>query len=227
MNNNNTLQLQRGEIAVLTTTKMSTGEKSIQRFYIFTNALHWFDSLCEREEFDFEYFPSQTTRENFKGFEAGGVGCDYRVELTIEKEEAEEEAVPAIEEIEVLTIQDFFAPKVLMTFGRLNKSTESFTGDFIVESEDGAIQVVSGTFSIDEMNFNFAIDCSGENDDLLFYLQNFGAVQFAKDDDTDRTFLRTENRIFIVTNGRAYCSPVLESLNAAFDFVNSFQPLTL
>jgi hypothetical protein len=131
-----------------------------------------------------------------------------------------------IQQIEVLTIQDFFAPKVLMTFGRFNKSTESFTGDFLVESEDGAVQIVSGTYSIEELNFNFAIDCSGDENEIIFYLENFGAIQFAKDDDNGRTFLRREDRIFIVTNGRAYCSPALESLNAAFDFINSFQPLT-
>lgn len=221
-NNNNNFQLQRGEVAVLTTTKMSTGEKSVQVFYVFSNALHWFDSICEREELDFEYYPSQVTQENFKGFEAGGVGCDYRIELCIEQEEIEE--IEVVDSVDVLTIQDFFAPKVLMTFGRFNPRNQMFTGEMIVESEDGAIQVVSGSYSIEELNFNFAIDCSGSDEDLCFYLKNFGATQFAQDDDNKRKFFRFEDRVFIVTNGRAYCSPALQSLNDAFDFVNNFYP---
>jgi hypothetical protein len=221
--NNNKIQLQRGEIAVVTMTEMSTGEKSVQRFYVFSNALQWFSSMCEREDFYFEFSLSELTREQLlTGFEVGGVGCDYRIELCIEQEEIEE--IEVVDSVDVLTIQDFFAPKVLMTFGRFNPRNQMFTGEMIVESEDGAIQVVSGSYSIEELNFNFAIDCSGSDEDLCFYLKNFGATQFAQDDDNKRKFFRFEDRVFIVTNGRAYCSPALQSLNDAFDFVNNFYP---
>lgn len=211
-NNNNTIQLQRGEVAVLTTTKMSTGEKSVQVFYVFTNALHWFDSICEREELDFEYYPSQVTQENFKGFEAGGVGSDYRVELTIEQEE--------IEDLEEST--NFFPAKVLIQFGRFNSEKETFTGDFIVSNEDGSVETISGTFGIEDLDFSFAVDSKGKNEDLIACLLQFGFVQFAQDDDQFLTFLRSEDRVVVVSAGQAFISPKVDSLNDAFDFVNKF-----
>lgn len=223
----NTIQLTPGEIAVVTITKMNGSETSERSFHSFKQAIDFFESFCNRTEIGFEY-PQNLNRADIREgetfIEEGGVGFDYRIELHIEREE---EIVPVVYESDVLEIQDHFAPKVLMTFGRYNKEKECHEGVVLIQSEDGAIFFEEGSFSVDELNFNFALDHKGTSDNLVAHLINFGAKEFAKNDDYDQTFLRFEDRVLIVTNGRVFVSPGKLDLNGAFDFINSFSPIVI
>jgi len=225
--NNNTIQLTPGEIAVVTITKMNGSETNERVFHSFKQALDFYEKFCDKVEIGFEH-PDNLTREDIREgqtfLEEGGVGFDYRIELHIEREE---EVLPGVFESNVLEIQDHFAPKVLMTFGRFNKQKECHEGVVLIESEDGAIFFEEGSFGIDELNFNFALDHKGTSDDLIAHLINFGAKEFAKNDDYDQTFLRFEDRILIVTNGRVFVSPGKLDLNSALEFINSFSPFTI